>query len=81
VGIARAIARNSRIILADEPTASLDAESGRQILELLAKLSRSADRFVVVVSHDTRLNKYARRLITLQDGKVLLDERFEETSA
>ncbi len=75
VAIARAIARNARIILADEPTASLDAAAGKEIIELLAELSKQSDRFVVIVSHDYRWMQYAKRLITLQDGKVMADER------
>jgi putative ABC transport system ATP-binding protein len=79
VAIARAIARNAPIILADEPTASLDAAAGKQIIELLTDISREAGRFVVVVSHDYRWKQYARRVITLQDGKITADERTNET--
>jgi putative ABC transport system ATP-binding protein len=79
VAIARAIARNAPIILADEPTASLDAAAGKQIIELLTDISRQAGRFVVVVSHDYRWRQYAQRVITLQDGKVTADERTNET--
>jgi putative ABC transport system ATP-binding protein len=79
VAIARAIARNAPIILADEPTASLDAASGKQIIELLTDVSSQADRFVVVVSHDYRWKQYAKRVVTLQDGKVTADERTNET--
>jgi putative ABC transport system ATP-binding protein len=77
VAIARALARNAPIILADEPTASLDAAAAKQVIELLVRISQDADRFVVVVSHDTRWKEYAKRLITLQDGRVTADERMD----
>jgi putative ABC transport system ATP-binding protein len=75
VAIARAIATNAPIILADEPTASLDAASGKQVIELLADLAHRQERFVVMVSHDYRWKHYARRVVTLQDGKLAGDER------
>src|SRR5262249_43008522 len=75
VAIARAIATNAPIILADEPTASLDAASGKQIIELLEDLAHRLDRFVVMVSHDYRWKHYAKRIVTLQDGKLAGDER------
>jgi putative ABC transport system ATP-binding protein len=75
VAIARAIATNSPIILADEPTASLDAAAGRQVIELLAALAHGLDLFVVMVSHDYRWKHYAKRIVTLQDGKLAGDER------
>jgi putative ABC transport system ATP-binding protein len=69
------MATNAPIILADEPTASLDAASGKQVIELLADLAHQQDRFVVMVSHDYRWKHYARRVVTLQDGKLAGDER------
>jgi putative ABC transport system ATP-binding protein len=75
VAIARAIARNATVILADEPTASLDAAAAKQVIELLVQIAQQPDRFVIVVSHDYRWREYAKRLITLQDGKVTADER------
>jgi len=70
VAIARALAGNPPIILADEPTASLDAEAGKNICELLRKQVDRGGRTVVVVSHDSRWKKFADHVITLSDGQV-----------
>ncbi len=70
VAIARALAGNPPILLADEPTASLDAEAGRNICEILRNQANEHGRTVVVVSHDPRWRKFADRTITLHDGQV-----------
>ncbi|HEY4818134.1 MAG TPA: macrolide ABC transporter ATP-binding protein, partial [Candidatus Acidoferrum sp.] len=66
----RALAGNPPILLADEPTASLDAEAGRNICEILRNQANEHGRTVVVVSHDLRWRKFAHRTITLRDGQV-----------
>lgn len=70
VAIARALAGNPPILLADEPTASLDAKAGRNICEILRKQVDEHGRTVVVVSHDPRWREFADRTITLCDGRV-----------
>ena len=70
VAIARALAGNPPILLADEPTASLDAEAGRNICQILRREVDEQGRTVVVVSHDPRWEKFADRTITLCDGRV-----------
>jgi putative ABC transport system ATP-binding protein len=70
VAIARALAGNPPILLADEPTASLDANAGRNICEILRHQVDEHARTVVVVSHDPRWRKFADHIITLSDGKV-----------
>jgi len=70
VAIARALAGNPPILLADEPTASLDAEAGRNICNILRRQVDEHGRTVVVVSHDWRWEKFADRTVTLCDGKV-----------
>jgi putative ABC transport system ATP-binding protein len=70
VAIARALAGNPPILLADEPTASLDAKAGRNICEILRKQVDENGRTVVVVSHDPRWREFADRTITLCDGQV-----------
>jgi len=70
VAIARALAGNPPILLADEPTASLDAEAGKNICEILRGQVDQGGKTVVVVSHDPRWKKFADRVITLSDGQV-----------
>lgn len=70
VAIARALAGNPPILLADEPTASLDAEAGRNICQILRSQVYEQGRTVVVVSHDPRWEKFADRTITICDGQV-----------
>ena len=70
VAIARALAGNPPILLADEPTASLDAKAGKNICEILRNQVSEHGRTVVVVSHDPRWREFADRTITLCDGQV-----------
>lgn len=73
VAIARALAGDPRIILADEPTAALDAESGQLVMDMLKELANEQDRAVVVVTHDNRIFKYADRLVHIDDGRIKAD--------
>jgi len=70
VAIARALAGDPEIILADEPTAALDTQSGRNVTELLRELARDRGRSVIVVTHDPRLVDFADRIIHIEDGKT-----------
>jgi putative ABC transport system ATP-binding protein len=74
VAIARALAHNPTVILADEPTAALDSESGAFIVKSLQKLAHDQNRIVVIVSHDERLLGQADRTITVEDG-LLVDRQ------
>jgi len=70
VAIARALAPQPELILADEPTASLDSQSGQDVVELLGELCRSRGSAVLLVTHDLRLLKEADRIWQIEDGKV-----------
>jgi putative ABC transport system ATP-binding protein len=70
VSIARALANEPRLLLADEPTANLDSKHGRDVMHLLHDISRSGDRAVVVVSHDQRIREVADRVLWLEDGRI-----------
>jgi len=70
VAIARALAGRPEILLADEPTASLDRETGRGIVELIQKLARKGGVSVVLVTHDSRILDIADRILALEDGRL-----------
>lgn len=71
VAVARAVAGRPPLILADEPTAALDAETGQQVTELLKKLSTERGHTVVVVTHDNRIFHFADRTVHIDDGLLI----------
>jgi putative ABC transport system ATP-binding protein len=71
VAISRALANRPRLLLADEPTANLDTEGGREVMTLLRALTDGGENGAVVVSHDPRLEEIADRVVTLADGRVV----------
>lgn len=74
VAVARALASRPRFVLADEPTASLDSVSTANLLDLMAKLNREEQTTFIFSTHDQRVIDRARRVITLEDGKITKDE-------
>ena len=74
VSVARALASKPKFILADEPTANLDSKSTSELLDLMEKLNREENMTFVFSTHDERVMKKARRLITLEDGKIVEDK-------
>lgn len=70
VSIARALAGDPKIILADEPTANLDSRTGREILMLLRKNAKEGGKAVAIVSHDPKAEAVADRIIYLEDGRI-----------
>ena len=74
VAIARAVAHAPMMVLADEPTASLDAANGVEVTKLLADIARDRERIVAVVTHDPRILPVAQRLVRLEDGRIAGDE-------
>jgi len=70
VAVARALVHDPSLVLADEPTGNLDAESARQVLGLLAALAREAGKTVVAVSHSEEVAALADRVLTLADGRL-----------
>ena len=75
VAVARAIANQPALVLADEPTANLDTRSAAQLMDLFVSLNRDLGITFVIATHDTRVMNYARRLIRMRDGKIVSDER------
>jgi putative ABC transport system ATP-binding protein len=79
VAIARALAGSPPILLADEPTASLDAEAGRNICQILRDQVDQNGRTIVVVSHDPRWKEFADRTIALSDGQIKQEEQADNS--
>ena len=78
VAIARALVHKPRLIICDEPTAALDAENGRMVMELFRSLIRQPGRCALVVTHDHRILHFADRIATMNDGKIIESVPTEE---
>lgn len=70
VAIARALVHSPRLLICDEPTASLDAASGHTVMELLRDVALEHDRSVIVVTHDSRIFEFADRISHMADGRI-----------
>ena len=74
VAVARALASKPDFVLADEPTANLDSKSTENLLEIMERLNKKENITFIFSTHDARVVKKARRVVTLEDGKILSDE-------
>ncbi len=77
VAIARALINDPRVILADEPTANLDSKIGHEVMQILCQIACQEHRAVVIVSHDERLKNVAKKVLTIEDGKLTREENGE----
>ncbi|MEL6375282.1 MAG: ABC transporter ATP-binding protein [Pseudomonadota bacterium] len=77
VAVARALASEPSVILADEPTAALDSENGQAVMALLAEIAQDKSRAVLAVTHDHRTLPYADRIIRIEDGLIAGEDRPE----
>lgn len=75
VAVARALVSNPEIVLADEPTAALDKESGHTVVQMLKTLGQQRGTTTVMVTHDPRILEMADRIITLEDGAIVSDTK------
>jgi putative ABC transport system ATP-binding protein len=75
VAIARALVHEPRLIVCDEPTAALDAKSGRRVMDLLREVALAANRAVIIVTHDNRIFDLADRILAMEDGRITHDGR------
>jgi putative ABC transport system ATP-binding protein len=73
VAIARALVNRPRVLLADEPTGNLDSQTGTEILTELQRLNRERGQAIVLVTHDPAIAAWAKRLITVRDGRIASD--------
>jgi ABC-type lipoprotein export system ATPase subunit len=78
VAVARSLANNPALLLADEPTGSLDSQSGEEILALLADLNRTQGATMVVVTHDRRVAQATGRILSMHDGRIVGDHRLAD---
>lgn len=81
LAIARALAKSPRMILADEPTAALDFETGREVLQVLQDVVRQSGTTLVMVTHNSEIAKMADRIVRMKDGKIISNEIQESPAA
>jgi putative ABC transport system ATP-binding protein len=74
VAIARAMVKKPKIVIADEPTANLDAKNSHNILKTMVNLNKELDTSFIFATHDEKVIRYLPRIITLEDGKVVDDK-------
>lgn len=77
VAVARAMASKPEFILADEPTANLDSKATSELLELMSQMNKKYKTTFIFATHDQRVMDKARRIVTIEDGKILSDEYFD----
>ena len=75
VAIARAMVKKPEVVLADEPTANLDAANSHHILQTMEKLNKELQTTFIFATHDEKVIQYLKRKISLEDGKVISDEQ------
>lgn len=70
VAISRSLINDPDVIVADEPTGNVDSKTGEKIMDILVKLNKEEGKTIIVVTHDTELNKFANRVINIKDGQI-----------
>lgn len=80
VAVARAIVGDASVILADEPTAALDSENGHAVMTVLAEIAKDPARALFIVTHDPRIMPFADRILRIEDGRIVSDQRGGERS-
>jgi ABC-type lipoprotein export system ATPase subunit len=75
VAVARALANNPPLVLADEPTGSLDTQAGRSLMDLLKELNREHGTTFIVVTHDPAVARQTQRVLVMEDGRILREDK------
>jgi putative ABC transport system ATP-binding protein len=75
VAVARALAKDPSIILADEPTGNLDSHSGKEVMTILTSLHTEKDITLVMITHDPSIAHYCQRIVHIQDGQIISEEK------
>ena len=78
IAVARAIATQAPIIMADEPTGALDSKTGEHVLEILHTLNQEVGTTIILITHDVKIAKTAKRIVQISDGKIIQDCPREE---
>ena len=78
IAVARAIATRAPIIMADEPTGALDSKTGEHVLEILHTLNREVGTTIILITHDIKIARTAKRIVQISDGKIIQDRPREE---
>ncbi len=81
VAIARALAKEPQLVFADEPTSALDAANGQVVIDTLHRIARTHGATVLCVSHDQRLIAHSDRVLAMEDGRILSDQRLTSSAA
>ena len=79
--IARAIVHQPDLVLADEPTANLDAENSHHIMKIMVRLNKELSTSFIFATHDEKIMAYLRRIIHLDDGKIMNDEKIDQSDS
>ena len=79
VAVARAIVSQPALVLADEPTANLDSVTAAHLMDLFVELNQNHKITFVIATHDVRVMRYAKRLIKMRDGRIISDEKQQQT--
>jgi putative ABC transport system ATP-binding protein len=80
VAVARAIVGDASVVLADEPTAALDSENGHAVMTMLAEIAKDPARALFIVTHDPRIIPFADRILRIEDGSIVDDQRRDESA-
>ncbi len=80
VAIARAIVSNPSVLLADEPTSALDRQNGEAVMAVLAQIAKQSSRGVLIVTHDPRMLRFADRIVRIEDGRIIGEERGQRSA-
>ena len=75
IAIARSLAADPEIILADEPTGNLDTKTGQEVINTLLRINKTAGKTIIIITHDKDVAKFADRVVELKDGKIIHDKR------
>jgi len=78
IAIARALANDPEIIIADEPTGNLDSTTGKQILEILVNLHKKEKKTMIIVTHDPNIASYSEEIVNIRDGQIITNHKTAE---